>query len=368
MRNTGGGNGGLFRWFVLSLAATFLCSVFSCAGFSSAPPLSPPAFRYSSSKAVYTLWMPIAANSPIDTGGPVNSYSVDRALPTGLRLDPSTGVITGTPTTVASTAAYTVVAFNEVGSISTIVEITISQSQAPLSFTLSSISPPTSSQQGWATDGTYNYTFDTAVIYKRNNDLKWSEVTSNTSPFLGLTPGITHLGDGEYYNGNIYLPAENWGYAGRCTFRYQTLAVYSATEAGLPLVNSSNISADGHEVSGVAVVPAQNALYVSSFCDGSKLWIYDLNSLALIGTLPLSLNVPYIQGVSYNPATNSLFMTADTRSGGEIYQVSFTGIVTPVYTITIPAEVEGLDYTQASLGYMVDKKVYLLENSADPNQ
>jgi hypothetical protein len=222
--------------------------------------------------------------------------------------------------------------------------------------------PFTASQQGWATDGTYNYTFDTRVIYKRNNDAPWSAVTYNASPFTGLTPGVDHLGDGEYYNGKLYLPVENYGYAGGCTFMYQTLAVYSATVSGLPLVNSRNIVADGHEVSAVAVVPSQNALYVSSFCDGSKLWIYDMNTLTLTGTLPLSVNIPQIQGLSYNAASNSLFMSADTNWGGEIYQVSLAGAVTPVYQIMTKGEVEGIDFTQANLGYMLNDNVYFLSS------
>jgi hypothetical protein len=329
-----------------------------------------PEFNYTAATATYTLWKPITANSPAGTGAAGTQYFVSPDLPAGLTLNPSTGVISGTPLAVAGPATYMATAFNPAGNTEATLTITVSLEASDLAFRPFMVSPPTSSWQGWATDGTYNYTFDTGAIYKRNNDSTWSLVTSNKSPFAGLTAGIDHLGDGEYYNGNIYLPAENYGYAGTCTFQFQTLAVYSATETELPLINSRNISADGHEVSGVAVVPAEKALYVSSFCDGSRLWIYDWSNLTLIGVLPLSENIPYIQGVSYNSATNSLFIAADNASpfeqGGKIYQVSFTGTVSPVYTITLPGEVEGLDYTQNSLGYMIDEQVYFLAETADP--
>jgi hypothetical protein len=233
-------------------------------------------------------------------------------------------------------------------------------------YLAASASPQTYSQQGWATDGVYNYTFDTTRIFKRDNSSSWSAIATNSSPFVGMTPGITHLGDGEYWNGNLYVPAENYGYAGSCTFRYQALAVYSATADGLPLVNWRDISADGHEVSAVAVVSPQNALYVSSFCDGSKLWIYDLTTLKLTGTLILSDNIRMIQGVSYNSASNSLYLSADNNSGkgGEIYSVSLAGVVTPIYEVDSPDELEGIDFTQNALGYMIDQQVHFLSSSA----
>jgi hypothetical protein len=242
--------------------------------------------------------------------------------------------------------------------------ITFYSETDPLVFDASNASPQVSLEQGWATDGTYIYTIDTTSITKRNDDATWSSVTQNTTPFAGLTSEITHLGDGEYYNGKLYVPAEYWG--GCLDYQYQTIAVYDTTSPGLPLVISGDISGDGHEASAIAVVPSENALYISSFCDGSKLWIYDLTTLTLTGTLPLSTTIDSIQGISYNAATNSLFMTADAHNssnaqyGGEVYQVSLTGTVTPMFAVPGPGELEGLDFTQSSLGYAINESVFFL--------
>jgi Putative Ig domain len=47
--------------------------------------------------------------------GTVSAYSVSPALPAGLSLDPSTGVISGTPLTAAPKGTYTITASNEAG-------------------------------------------------------------------------------------------------------------------------------------------------------------------------------------------------------------------------------------------------------------
>jgi hypothetical protein len=69
--------------------------------------------------------MPIADNVPSSTGGPVTSYSVVPALPSGLSLNPATGVISGTPAALAPTAIYTVSATNSGGSASVGLSLTV---------------------------------------------------------------------------------------------------------------------------------------------------------------------------------------------------------------------------------------------------
>jgi hypothetical protein len=60
--------------------------------------VAPSGLAYSSNPATYTLGTAIAANTPTSGGGPVVAYEVSPALPAGLALDGTTGVITGTPT------------------------------------------------------------------------------------------------------------------------------------------------------------------------------------------------------------------------------------------------------------------------------
>src|SRR5207302_3761512 len=64
------------------------------------------------------------------------SYGVSPALPAGLSLNTSTGVITGTPTAVKATAGYTVTATNTGGSTTATVTITVND-VAPSALTYS---------------------------------------------------------------------------------------------------------------------------------------------------------------------------------------------------------------------------------------
>ncbi len=93
-------------------------------------PLPPSGLTYSMNPARYSVGVPISPNRPSTGGGAVASYSVSPALPAGLSLDASSGVISGTPSTVAPTAVHTVIASNAAGSAT--VGLSISVDAAPL--------------------------------------------------------------------------------------------------------------------------------------------------------------------------------------------------------------------------------------------
>jgi len=75
--------------------------------------------------AVYVVGAAIAPNDPTSTGGAVASYGVSPALPAGLSLSTTTGIISGTPSATAATTTYTVTATNSGGSTTTTLSITV---------------------------------------------------------------------------------------------------------------------------------------------------------------------------------------------------------------------------------------------------
>jgi len=88
--------------------------------------IPPAALRYSGNPAIYKRGETIAANIPANAGGDVVSYAVSPALPSGLTLNSTTGVISGTPLAPSLTPViYRVIATNTGGSTFTDVSIQI---------------------------------------------------------------------------------------------------------------------------------------------------------------------------------------------------------------------------------------------------
>jgi hypothetical protein len=94
-------------------------------GGNSAPPVAAPSdLTYSKATLIITTGQAIATDSPSVTGT-VTSYTISPALPAGLSLNASTGVISGTPTIAAAKKTYTITASNASGSTSVTIDITV---------------------------------------------------------------------------------------------------------------------------------------------------------------------------------------------------------------------------------------------------
>lgn len=90
----------------------------------------PTGLAYARNPASYTLHETVW-NTPTHGGGPVSSYVVSPLLPAGLLLNPSTGVISGYPSALASTADYTITATGAGGSTQVVVRIAVPSGVVP---------------------------------------------------------------------------------------------------------------------------------------------------------------------------------------------------------------------------------------------
>src|ERR1035437_3109812 len=91
---------------VLSLTSVVLLLSVCTRGGSSTQ--SSSALSYASSTAIYTKGVLVTANIPSSSGGAVTLYSINPALPAGLSLSSSTGIIRGPSTAVPPASSYTV--------------------------------------------------------------------------------------------------------------------------------------------------------------------------------------------------------------------------------------------------------------------
>ena len=85
---------------------------------------APSAYSYSLVSTNFPTGTAISPISPSITGGTsAVTYSISPGLPAGLSLNPSTGIITGTPTAAVSQSSYTLTASNSFGSTTTTLNI-----------------------------------------------------------------------------------------------------------------------------------------------------------------------------------------------------------------------------------------------------
>lgn len=86
---------------------------------------APAGLSYGMSSAVYEVDKPIVPNRPSASGGAIERYTIDPALPAGLVLDAATGIISGTPTAVTPSTVHVVTAENGAGSATARVQIEV---------------------------------------------------------------------------------------------------------------------------------------------------------------------------------------------------------------------------------------------------
>jgi hypothetical protein len=98
-----------------------------------------PLIGYSPSSILLSKGTAMSPASPTLYGsGQVDSYSVSPSLPAGISLDTSTGVITGTPTAISSSATYTITATNTGGTDTATLTITVNDATPSIAFSTNS--------------------------------------------------------------------------------------------------------------------------------------------------------------------------------------------------------------------------------------
>lgn len=154
-------------------------------------------------------------------------------------------------------------------------------------------SPDLGVHQGVAFDGEYYYVSDTNGLKKYTQN--WMLVAENLDPCGDVGGGVNHVGDIHVQDGILYAPIEF--FSGPSTFNYQKIAKFNSDD--LTFISATDVSAQAHECSSLCINPRDGLLYVTSYTDGSKLWKYNPNTLAYVGTLNLSSTINELQGITF---------------------------------------------------------------------
>ncbi len=160
------------------------------------------------------------------------------------------------------------------------------------SFKQVSESPVIHAHQGIATDGNYFYVFHNNAILKYTKD--WELVGADYN--VNQECGVSHLGDGDYYNGYLYVVADNFHSCN--SYLPSKICVWKA--ASLEFLGCHDVSRYKHEVSSLTVVPDEDAFYVTSFCDSRHIFKYSMRDFHYIGRINLSNAVKFIQGITHD--------------------------------------------------------------------
>jgi hypothetical protein len=159
---------------------------------------------YSANPATYITLMPITANTPTVSGAAPLTFTASPALPAGLSLNGSTGVITGAASSSQTQQTYTITVQNSLGSASIGLAITVNTAgptmvTQPANLTVDSnatakfwttVSGTPPYEYRWTNTGTSTVVRDTTYL-------------SNTLTDTLKVTGVTAANDGSTYNCQI---------------------------------------------------------------------------------------------------------------------------------------------------------------------
>lgn len=164
-------------------------------------------------------------------------------------------------------------------------------------FTKVDESPNLRAHQGYTTDGTTHFSFDTKQIYAWND--AWDLVGKNLSALAHLPDDLNHLGDADYYApaNELHTAVVYWNT--RTDSHSPHVAVYDADDLSYKRHYALDAGASGG-ASGAWVDDENGVAWVSDFLDPeTPVYKYDLEDYSLLDSLASSAGVPDVQGVFY---------------------------------------------------------------------
>lgn len=283
------GSQAFLRTVFLSAAVALFIALSGCSSGPAQPTVTPPTnFVYPQTVINATTGQAISSNTP-SVGGTAPSFSVSPALPAGLNLSATTGVISGTPTAVTPQASYTITASNTAGSTTATVQITvIAPPVAPSALTYPQTTITATAGQPIATD---------------------TPTVTGTAPTFAITPALP---------AGLSISASTGAISGTPTTA-QALVTYTVT--------ASNTAGSTTAIVSITInppIPAPSNL------------AYPQATITTAASLPISTDIPSVTGTvaSFTVAPALPAGLSISASTGAISGTPTAASAQTTYTIT----------------------------------
>lgn len=207
-------------------------------------------------------------------------------------------------------------------------------------------------RQGVAVDSNYYYVSGSKSLYKYSKEGKL--LTINETPFEKLSLKANHLGDIDYYNGDIFAGAEYFDDGSASNIQ---IVIYDAKTLKFKRFFKWEPKSGQKEVCGISVDAKNKIVWMADWINGAYFYKYDLVSDRYLGKLHIYPVPEKQQGIKV--IGEKIFITADDGDAefdepDHLYSVSLVPnnsaakikLVKTFDDIKLNGEIEGLTFDE----------------------